>query len=319
MELSGEFRRATFGGFNRKEVLNYIEQLNIRTNEAQTKLDKKISELSDSVIDLEKENQSLKEKTKELEDELSTRREKQVQLFQENTELKEKIEKAEESLKNTTIQLTEKSKELEEKISVLSQIQARSAQLQSQLEEKNTALAQAETKLQQAQALNGSVSGKIQELEEKSEKYDEFSHQLGAVFLDAHKRADLVLDQALAQAEELANSTNTSAKEIIGDFVSLQENVGNIRSNVNTSLDVMNRQLSFLTKELENVIQRLQTGVPIKHEIPPQEIRTPEYIEKAMEEVESASKISRNIPTSPKKTNSIGKSNLFEGLFRREK
>ena len=319
MELSGEFHRTAFGGFNRKEVLNYIEQLTNQTNENQTKLDKKIRELSDSIIDLEKENQTLKDKTKELETELSNYQETQTQILQENTELKEKIEKTEESLKNTTTQATEKKKELEEKISALTQAQARAAQLQSQLEEKNTALAQAETKLQQAQALSGSAVSKIQELEEKSEKYDEFSHQLGAVFLDAHKRADLVLDQALAQAEELANSTNNSAKEIIDDFVSLQENVRNIRSSVNTSLDIMNRQLSCLTKELENVIQRLQTGIPTKHETPQKEIETPAYIEQAMEEAAISKHPYHNVSIPAKKGNPVSKNNLFEGLFRREK
>lgn len=318
MEISGEFHRAAFGGFNRKEVLHYIEQLNIEMHDMQLRLDKKNRELTDSIIQLENETRELKDDNKKLNEELMTYHARQAELLQENAALKEKLENAESSLKNTASQLAEKTKETEDKIAESAQAQARAAQLQSQLEDKNAALAQAETKLQQALAQSGSVFGKMQELEEKSEKYDEFSHQLGAVFLDAHKRADLVLDQALAQAEELANATNDSAKEIIGDFVSLQENVRNIRSNVNTSLDIMNRQLGGLTKELEKVIQRLQTGIPTEHEVPQKEIQTPEYIERAMNEA-AAAKQPYSTPVPVKKGNSTGRTSLFEGLFRRDK
>lgn len=320
MEISGEFKKSAFGGFNRKEVLDYIEQITIRTKENETQLHTKIQEISAANQALEGETIALKEKNQQLEKQLQEKNAQLSTLSEENQIITGKLTETETALSDLVNQSSGTESKLREQEAALTAAQKKLAQLTLQLEEKSCSLERAEARLTEAERHNTETADKLQALEAKSEKYDEFSYQLGEVFLDAHKRADMVLDHALSEAQELATSTNSAAKEIVDDFVSLQDSVRQIRSCVNTSLDVMNRQLACLTKELEEVIQRLHNGISVQQEKPESEAKVSDFIEKAMEQARSSpNKAETALQQNRKKGVVQGKSGLFDGFFHRDK
>lgn len=310
--MSGELRKSAFGGFKRKEVLDYIEQLNVRACEKETQLNEKLDEATKANKTLEEAVTASTEKAKNLETLLQEKTEQAQALTEENQELREKLEKAQAALEEADARSAKAEEELHLKSAALTAAESSVKRLSSQLEEKSDSLEHTQAKLVETEADNSASSGKINELKEKGKRYDELTHQLGQVFIDAHERANLMLNNAETEVHNLAESTNASAKELAEDFIALQENVKQIRSRVNSSLDVMNDQLISLNKEIEAAIKRLESGIKIQPVKPEPKIKTPDFIASAIDEARADSK-------SAKKNVATVKAGLFDSLIRRDK
>lgn len=70
------FKTTTFGGFEKKQVLGYIDEMSEKARKAQKSLDQKLEEMNNSNNELSKQISSFEEKITGLEDQLKSERDK---------------------------------------------------------------------------------------------------------------------------------------------------------------------------------------------------------------------------------------------------
>lgn len=182
MSDQGVFRTKIFGGFNKKDVLNYFEQLK--------------SEIGAENDDIAKENEQLK------------------------AELDEKSKKISELLEKTDFYI-DKVKELEKTVLELSESNKKNANLESALFEANRALAQSEDFKSRFEELSRKILKIKSDFIMKESEYKKLENKYNALkseilLLPNTDEDDLAevksaLDQinnAMAQAQSLNNTVN---------------------------------------------------------------------------------------------------------------
>lgn len=170
------FRNVPFGGFNRRDVTQYIEQ----TAKAHRE---QVAELTEKLEQLQREKEEL---TAALEG-----------LKSESGGLADQEAKVRTSLEESTRSLT---------------------RLRGELKTTQTQLAVAKQELAGMQA-------KVAELEPQAQRYEGLKDRVATVELEAHRKAQAIVDDAQTQADKLREDVRVWLTELFGSYEALRDQI----------------------------------------------------------------------------------------------
>lgn len=180
MESSNFLRTVRVGGFDKKDVLNFVEDLNAKIHALEASLNEKseaLTALADSSVDTAQYDDMVSEK----DEEISVLNEKIQRIQEENTSLKTKID--------------ELNNEMDEKFKHFEDYKKQNARLDRELRELR------ETKSKSTSDI----------IAEKN------ALDLSKVFIEAQKSANLIIEQANETADRINSDAKKDAEKIVSD------------------------------------------------------------------------------------------------------
>ena len=216
MKKERKFRKCLFGGFNKSDVIDYIEQLMTRSNDTEITLNDKIKELETAAAQAE-----------------------------------EKLNEAEQKAADAQLKL-----EAEKGISQT--LASQNAEYAGKVNDINEKLSKTNAELEICRQNDAESQGKIDELEQKSQKYDEMSTRIGNVMIDAHNYADKVIEVAKKEVSQLSFNSVTNIEQLTEDISSLRSDIDSVGDSVAESVKNINERLAALCGEMNKTVQKLQ-------------------------------------------------------------
>lgn len=210
------FKSQTFGGFNKEEVLKYIDKMNTEYSEEHDKAEEEIKNLH---ADLSEKNEKL----------LST----EENLF----ELQKKYDEimdAYEELRQHYLMLKEHSDNIE-----------------AENEKINLRLEKSEKELAIEKELNSQLREKLAAEEEKAEVYAIKERKLNAAIDDAGASAKMMLASARSDAQSIVSDAQSSAESINGEIDSFRSELEKTKTFMEDSLAVLIKRLEYIGKTAE--------------------------------------------------------------------
>lgn len=180
MDQEGIFKTTTFGGFDKKAVLTYIDALTEKHHAQE-------EELRGQIVEFSKAQDSQVEYIQKLEDQLET--------------LEDKLDVLAEQLESERAATPHAASEIND--------------LNQENQELAHKLAEAEKELSIQQERNRQLQFKVEGVVYKSQKYDELSSQVGEAMLSAKASADKILQDAQNEAKRLLEEARQTAKETL--------------------------------------------------------------------------------------------------------
>lgn len=199
--MDHQFRNAAFGGFNKQDVLDYLE-LTSRENSQQ------MQALQDQLAQSQ-------EQCRQLTEESARQAAQQEQLCQENQQLRQQA-----------------------------------AQLQQELDGSLVQQEQLRTQLTQVQASCQALQEQVNKLLPDATAYAAVKERSAGVELDAHRRAQGVLDQAQDQAQQLHSQMEQWLGRMAREY-------GDLRSQVDATISHTAGELEKVGTMLEQITQCL--------------------------------------------------------------
>mgnify|MGYP001254001627 CR=1 FL=1 len=222
MEDSGVFKSTTFGGFEKKSVLTYIDSLNEEFHEAELKYQEKLEAY-------EKAQESQLSHIKSLE---------------------EQITDGEGKLAAVANQLEEERKLANQANSMISELQSSYEILKKKLDDN-------ERELQIQLERNRQLQFKVESLEYKSRKYDDFSTQIGDTIIEAKQNAEKIIRSANARAKEISMQAQDYMKNFYTELSSFSGDAANLQKSVEEILFVLNDRVDVMQDIIHQVQERL--------------------------------------------------------------
>lgn len=182
MEQEGIFKTTTFGGFDKKSVLTYIDALTEKHHAEEEELRSQIEEFSKA-------------------------QDSQVSYIQ---KLEKQLAEMEEKLEAVAGQLEEERAATPQAASQINDLNQHKNELEQKLADTEREL---EIQLERNRQLQFKVEGAVY----KSQKYDELSAQVGDAMLLAKANADKIVTEAQQQAEALVREARDSAEQITSE------------------------------------------------------------------------------------------------------
>ena len=210
------FKSQAFGGFNKEEVLKYIDKMSAEHSEEQEKSNAEITEIT---AKLEEKNTELSE-TKENLEELQKKY--------------DEIMSAYEELRQHYLLLKEHSDNIE----------AENEKLSARLEA-------TEKELAIEKEMNSQLREKIELEERKAEEYAARGRKLSAAIGDAGDSTKLMLANAKAGAQSLIAEAQSSAEGINSEIDSFRSELEKTKNFMEDSLAVLLQRLEYIGKTAE--------------------------------------------------------------------
>ena len=217
------FRSAALGGFNRQDVLDYLEKTSAENAQRQ-------QELQQNLEAAEEERRQLAAKTAEQEEQLSI-------LHRERDSLSQQLEQAQQAL--AASQDREEAQERE--LAALRQEQDLSQILQVRRD-----------KLAALRQERDSLKARVAELEPEAAAYEAVKERTAGVELEAHCRAQNILDQANGQAKDLRRSMEQWMGRVEREYDALRSEVESTVSHAADQLEKANKCLDRMTALLSD-------------------------------------------------------------------
>lgn len=226
MEKKTGFRVVAVGGFDKKEVNDYIAQLAEDFEQEREKLQSRIEELERS--------------NKKTEDSLEQANRKLQQLERDYTHMNSESS----SSRSEKDSLLQSNQQLNQEISSL---RMQVAELQKELNESNSTFSEKEEK--------------YQEYLKQKEEVDRASFQLGKVMLEARTDADLITTNARQEAQQLMDLTQKEADSIRQQAMKeAQETIDTAQSKAVSIVDAAQLEATQLAKEISDENARRLTA-----------------------------------------------------------
>lgn len=223
MEDSGVFKSATFGGFEKKSVLSYIDSLNEQFHETELSYQEKIEEY-------EKAQESQLSHIKSLE---ATAADNEGKL----TAVAEQLE--------------EERKLAKQANALISELQAKNEALQKKMDDN-------ERELQIQLERNRQLQFKVESLEYKSRKYDDFSNQIGNTLIEAKQNAEKIIRTAKANAKEISLQAQNYMKNFYSELSSFNNDAKNLQKSSEEILFVLNDRVDMMQDIIRQVQERFE-------------------------------------------------------------
>ncbi len=219
------FKTKAFGGYNKEEVMTYINRLISEKEE----LESKCKELTEVNNNLKVEVEEKKEKLEKLEEEVVSFSEKSNDMVKKVEDLKEKITSAESEKEKQAIEILKLNNELNE------------IKNKSVLSEEDAEILKAENF----------------KLKTECEKLKAMEQQVGAAMLDARLRSD----ELVKEAEEKAELVRKDVYDAIGDTAlkidELSGGIAEIASSFTKAVGEMEMRINVLTGNMSKTAQAL--------------------------------------------------------------
>lgn len=210
------FKNQAFGGFNKDEVLSYIDNMNARNTEEQEALNSEIAslnaELGTSKLKLEETENALTEK------------------------------------ENAFTELMTAYDELREHYMMLSE---RNGNLQSENEGLNSRAEATEKELEIQKELNRRLSEKIEECERSKDELEEEKKKLVLAANDFGIYARTMVNGAKTSAQSIVSEAENSAEQINGEMENFRAEIAKTRDFMKDSLGVLIQRLEYIEEEAE--------------------------------------------------------------------
>lgn len=227
------FKTKAFGGYNKKDVMDYINSLLAEKSE----LNKAVASLVDTNNKLEAEIAEYKIKSVEM----GELRSELVSAKSLNTELCSQIDSKETEIKNLLTEISER----DDKILVLEN--TLSENMMSEAAEKEIEF----------------LRGEVQRLKNECERTKDMERQVGAAMLDARVHSEELVEAA----RERANNVTKAVYAAIGDTAvkidDLSDGIGEIARAFTKSVEEVELRIKALTGDMSKTAQLLiaETGV----------------------------------------------------------
>ncbi len=227
------FKTKAFGGYNKKDVMDYINSLLAEKSE----LNKTIASLVDTNTKLEAEIAEYKMKSAEM----GELRSELVSVKSLNTELCSQIDSKETEIKNLLTEISER----DDKIIGLENTV--SENMMSEAAEKEIEF----------------LRGEVQRLKNECERTKDMERQVGAAMLDARVHSEELVEAA----RERANNVTKAVYAAIGDTAvkidDLSDGIGEIARAFTKSVEEVELRIKALTGDMSKTAQLLiaETGV----------------------------------------------------------
>ena len=210
------FKSQTFGGFNKEEVLKYIDKMNTEYSEEHDKAEAEIARLN-----IENEEKSVKlSETEERFDELSKKYDEIMEAYEE--------------LRQHYLMLKEHS----------DNINAENEKLSARLEA-------AAKELEIEKTLNAQLEDKLEEEQQKAEVFAVKERKLNAAIDDAEESAKHMLASAKSGAQSMLSDAQSSAESINEEIEGFRTELEKTKSFVQDSLAVLIQRLEYIGKTAE--------------------------------------------------------------------
>lgn len=217
MEQEGIFKTTTFGGFDKKSVLTYIDALTEKHHAEEEELRGQI-------------------------DEFTKAQDSQVAYIQ---KLESQLSEMEEKLDAVAGQLEEERAATPQAASQINDLNQRNNELEQKLEDMEREL---NIQLERNRQLQYKVEGAVY----KSQKYDELSSQVGDAMLLAKANADKIVAEAQQQADMLLREAKESAERLMADTESqAQETVRSAAEEASGTLGQAEAKAAEMTEQAE--------------------------------------------------------------------
>lgn len=285
-------RTARFGGFNKSDVLTYVDELNSKIDMLKGKLEKFADTDINELENYKKDIENLKEKITETEGKLSQsaalydeivnqknalEKEKNI-ISEENFSLKKDLEALKKEVES--VEANAKSTVNYDNISVdASSFENEIADLKSQLENSR----------QQALEMSGEISKLTSEVSEKSKKIDQLTldneelrlqieggfsidFDMGALFTEAQSTAKKIIVEAKTAADKLLKNAKAESKRVLNEAEikaetteaearknseAVMKAASKLRDIFGTEMETLSLKLSAAAKEAENIGKKL--------------------------------------------------------------
>lgn len=237
MALNKSFRNAAFGGFNKEDVLHYIDEMTESTKTLEAGLKNQLNSLTASRNELTNRVSTFAEQVQELEQ----------QLGEERTNLRE--------LASMRDQL-------------YIELQVKQQALDTAVTRREKDIADCEREIAMYLEQKRRLTDELSQAQEKGNKYDEIQQDLKQIRLDAESSAFRMVEEAQVQSME-AVSVVDDVKDEIDTF---KEDIGQIRSDLSIGTVTLEDRLDSLYYTLDSHVQKLcgikaqfyaSNGIPI--------------------------------------------------------
>ena len=227
MKSGALFRTVAVGGFNRDDVINYVDNMSERAKHTEMKLQKQIEELTAERDELlaksgDSSNANDARKIAELQSQLKAKQDALDAVAETKAKMDKNLEQAKIAVEKAAAQAKreiENSKKMDAKIKSLSSANERlthdlesarkeAADFKSKYEQLKSQMDANATAAQQAKSVE-----QINEYREKSRRYDEACIEIGKIKLDAHAEAESITNEAKTKAENVVNDALQKSKQ----------------------------------------------------------------------------------------------------------
>lgn len=271
------FRSATFGGFNRDDVMDYIEKTNKEytdsLNDAKTEAEaayERAQELDELNFELknqlETQQREVTEQLIPLKAEMERLVSENAAMTQANQELSQRNEQMAAQIAQLEEALSQQRKEnttLEGKNKALS---AQGDQLRDVLNRRTKSLKDAEAKIEEQNQTIAQMDEQVRSMTTDNQNYHVICGRLGKIEAEmqsraivveeeAHRKAEAQLAQAKAYYNSLMNSANEDAAVICRQ---MEEHLEQIRTNTIVTSEDMNQCISSTLADVSNIQNMLQ-------------------------------------------------------------
>jgi chromosome segregation ATPase len=255
------FRSATFGGFNREDVMSYIERSVRENREALEQVQEEADLAHERAEELQRLNDELKSQLETQQATIKT----QLQSLQ--TEVQEIVTERD-SLKDKVEQMEVMDQKMEELEKRFRTLHAMNEQQKAELERARTASAEKDTALANKELQIAELQAQVDKMRSDSESYQTVCNSIGQIEMDVRYRMavmeknaqkqinekmeeaqssyDAVLAKALSDAEEVR-------QRVIGQLEQAKADFNNTANNVNDSISRALNEVTEVQSLLENL------------------------------------------------------------------
>lgn len=238
------FRSATFGGFNREDVMNYIEKSAQKNKKALETANEQTAAAQEKADELARLNEELKHQLvnqqSSVKSQLYTLQNEIQQVVTERDSLKEKVE-----------QMDAMEQELED-------TENRLLRLKSTCDQQQRELTRYETQLHERDQTIAALQAQVERMRSDSDSYHTMCDTIGQIEMDARYRTTVMeqetqrqLDEKIAQAQSTydsilanaANDANALRREVYGQLEQTRADVISTSANVNEAISKALREV----------------------------------------------------------------------------
>ena len=108
-------------------------------------------------------------------------------------------------------------------------------------------------------------SADISDLERKAREYDECKDTLAELMIQARKNADEIVEKAQAKANMLQAKAEMEFSQLNTSFAVLQQNVANVRGEIQISLDSVSDQVSAFEQKIADLQTDIEATISASH------------------------------------------------------
>lgn len=218
MGETGTFKTTTFGGFDKKSVLGYIDALNEQFHAAEVDYQAKLEEYARA-------------------------QDSQVS----------HIKKLEAQLADQEGKLTAVAEQLEKERGIARQAQELISELDAQNKALQKQVSDNERELQIQIERCRQLQFKAESLDYKSKKYDELSGQIGDAMIEAKRNADQIIAEANGKAVQITDQAHAYMRNFYSELGSFKGDAARLRKSIEEILFVLNDRIDVMQEVVRQV------------------------------------------------------------------